>query len=348
MTLSSRIQLTGATAAMEETRALDLETDGSGAEKAEVSSSPPTSPEPESASLFTYSRTATPPRAGFPRIEDFDWSRVADDGSSPTSWVKPTLDDFVYQGTHFPREPPVITTTSSSLDRTIHFISTLLDSETNDLALFFMMEHRVRATRTRSRAITANRRRKSYASSNRRVSLTRRRAEHFFARSRLRVKTRAAPWRGTCWPSARNRAGAFGIASRAATSTRSARSANVLFHRWKRLWVLAPTVFSLGEGISARFVDGGSGVSTGTCSRTRRLKNSLAGGDGFRRNGRSGCWMPSWRLETRREQDTAPGRNVGGRGVDGGGLTTWRPGDVGDPGEKELYVSTGKRQSHCK
>ena len=79
-----------------------------------------------------------------PRIEDFDFSGI--DPPTPDYYddVKPTLGDFVYQGTQFPAEPPVVTPSSSSLDRTVQLVSTLLDSTTNDLALSFMMDHRVR------------------------------------------------------------------------------------------------------------------------------------------------------------------------------------------------------------
>lgn len=67
--------------------------------------------------------------------------------TSPSTWIKPTLDQFVYQGSHFPAVPPPITASSSSLDRTIDIVSALLDSTTNDLALFFMMDHTVQPSR---------------------------------------------------------------------------------------------------------------------------------------------------------------------------------------------------------
>lgn len=119
---------------MDNLQPLHVDSDGSETDAKEQSSSPPTSP----------SRPNTP--FAFPRIEDVDFSGLRT--PTPIDWVKPTLDDFVYQGTQFPAVPPAITGSSSSLDRTIDLVSTLLDSTTNDLALFFMMSHRVQPMRT--------------------------------------------------------------------------------------------------------------------------------------------------------------------------------------------------------
>lgn len=126
---------------MDVARTLTFDTDDSEAEKWDASSSPPTSPELESLVRFTTSRPTTP-RAGLPQIEDFNFAGI--ESPTPASyWVKPTLADFVYQGTNFPAEPPLVTSCSSSLDRTVELISTLLHSTTNDLALSFLMDHKV-------------------------------------------------------------------------------------------------------------------------------------------------------------------------------------------------------------
>lgn len=61
----------------------------------------------------------------------------------PALRTKPRLEDFEYRTKQFPAVPPLITASSCELDVTISLVSTMLDGNNNDMALNFMIDHKV-------------------------------------------------------------------------------------------------------------------------------------------------------------------------------------------------------------
>ena len=121
----------------------------------------------------------------------------------PPLKTKPRLEDFSFRGLHFPAVPPSITSSSCELDVTISIISTMLKSRKNDMALAFMLDHKVpcpNSTPTsqltvlgRPAAVQAARRHQERGDGGRRL------ANHSSASCQCDGMVLARPRHG-CWP----------------------------------------------------------------------------------------------------------------------------------------------------
>ena len=77
-----------------------------------------------------------------------DAQSVPESDASSAPDAMPRLQDFTYKGERFPAVPPPVVETMSDLDRTIVYISTMLNAPSAGRAQSFLRDHQVRATRS--------------------------------------------------------------------------------------------------------------------------------------------------------------------------------------------------------